>query len=126
MTEVGGAEATNIVHGCIGVFSTCVLRDDGVTPGEHQVWCAGGDDFGQMGDGVAATSTNGRLDFVVGPGGVGRFDDAVALACGRNHVCAARADGSVFCWGNDSSRQLGNGGGNPVDNPTPLPVTGLP
>lgn len=104
----------------------CVLRDDGATPGEHEVWCTGADDFGQMGDGVAATSNNGRLDFVVAPGGVGRFDDAVALSCGRNSVCAARADGSTFCWGNDGSRQLGTGGGNPSDNPIPLPVTGLP
>lgn len=126
MTEVGGTEPTDIVYGCTGVFLTCVLRDDGVTPGEHAVWCTGADDFGQMGDGDPATAHNGRLDFVVDPTGTGRFNDAVAMSCGRNTVCVARADASVFCFGRDQAGQIGNGGGNPSDNPTPLPVTGLP
>ncbi len=126
MTEASGGAPSNVVYGCLSEFLTCVLRDDGVTPGEHEVWCTGADDFGQMGDGDPATSHNGRLDFVVGVGGTGRLNDATTLACGRNHACAARSDGSVVCWGNDGSRQLGTGGGNPSDNPIPLPVTGLP
>ena len=126
VTQSGGAEATGMIAMCSGVFLSCALRDSG-TAGRYQVWCSGADDFGQLGDGMAARSDSGRLQRVVAPeGAAGFFDDAVALGCGRNHACAARADGSVWCWGNDQFENLGNGEGTtPRTNPAPLRVLGL-
>jgi alpha-tubulin suppressor-like RCC1 family protein len=124
MTVVGGAEATGILDICAGMFLGCVLRDRGVA-GVGEVLCAGADDYGQVGDGVATRVDVGRLQPVVDPSG-GTLDDAVAVSCGRNHACAARSDGSVWCWGNDGYENLGNGLGTAVAiNPTPMRVSGL-
>ena len=34
---------------------------------------------------------------------------AAAVATSENHTCAVMENGTVFCWGNNSSGQLGNG-----------------
>jgi alpha-tubulin suppressor-like RCC1 family protein len=47
------------------------------------------------------------------------------LAAGSNHVCYVRADGSLVCWGENSSGQLGVGTISP-NFTTPRDVVGLP
>jgi alpha-tubulin suppressor-like RCC1 family protein len=47
--------------------------------------------------------------------------NAVALAAGTDHVCAATADGSVVCWGNLTS-VLPDGG----KQKTPVAIQRLP
>ncbi|HVV82228.1 MAG TPA: hypothetical protein VHE35_04085 [Kofleriaceae bacterium] len=37
------------------------------------------------------------------------IDDGAALAVGLLHVCVARRDGSVWCWGDNRDGQLGDG-----------------
>ena len=37
------------------------------------------------------------------------LDDIVSLSVGDEHACAARGDGSVWCWGNGDTYRLGNG-----------------
>jgi cysteine-rich repeat protein len=55
------------------------------------------------------------LPLVAGVGQVGMGD---------GFICAATA-ANVQCWGNNSSRQLGQGGASTVDILTPVPVMGL-
>ena len=42
---------------------------------------------------------------------------AVDVAAGRAHACARVASGQVLCWGEDTSGQLGDGGGGRSDVP---------
>jgi alpha-tubulin suppressor-like RCC1 family protein len=41
----------------------------------------------------------------------------VSLAAGASHTCAARSDGVVLCWGDDSKGQLGDNGAAPSSCP---------
>ncbi|MCX4240502.1 RCC1 domain-containing protein [Paraliomyxa miuraensis] len=50
--------------------------------------------------------------------------DVQSLALGNNFACAATTT-SVQCWGDNSNRQLGQGGVSTVDIPTPVAVVGL-
>ncbi len=45
-----------------------------------------------------------------------------AVACGTDHSCALLENGAVYCWGDGSDGQLGNGG--KVDAEVPVAVAG--
>ena len=49
--------------------------------------------------------------------------DAVAIDAGNSHTCAVIDDGTISCWGNNYSRQLGPG--SLSDSSVPVTVTGL-
>lgn len=55
------------------------------------------------------------------PVAISGLGDAVALALGAFHSCARISDGTVRCWGGDSSGQLGNGD-EPGQGATPVTV----
>src|SRR5688572_5987464 len=44
------------------------------------------------------------------------------ISAGGAHSCALRADGAAFCWGRNTSGQLGDG--TTTDRLTPVPVAG--
>jgi hypothetical protein len=48
---------------------------------------------------------------------------ATQVAVGRNHTCAVLTDGTVRCWGDGTSGQLGNG--STVSSSTPVQVSGI-
>lgn len=48
---------------------------------------------------------------------------AVAVSAGAMHTCTAGTDGRVHCWGDNESRQLGNG--TDATRMEPLPVGGI-
>jgi alpha-tubulin suppressor-like RCC1 family protein len=57
------------------------------------------------------------------PTPVAGITDAVDVAVGYSHTCVLRTGGTVACWGEGSSGQLGNGSS--VASATPVAVTGL-
>jgi len=95
---------------------TCAVRTD------KTVWCWGAD-IASLPDGGAIVSTPVPTQ-IKGPAGVGVLSDVVAVAPGLRHVCARKADSTVWCWGKNDRGQLGDG--TTVDSPFPVKVTGLP
>jgi alpha-tubulin suppressor-like RCC1 family protein len=83
----------------------CALLDDGT------VKCWGSNSVGQLGQGDTASrgdNANEMGDNLPAiPLGAGRT--AVAIAAGRDHSCALLDNGTVKCWGNNASGQLGQG-----------------
>ena len=95
---------------------TCAVRTD------KTVWCWGAD-IASLPDGGAIVSTPAPTQ-IKGPAGVGVLSDVVEVAPGLRHVCARKADSTVWCWGKNDRGQLGDG--TTVDSPFPVKVTGLP
>lgn len=80
---------------CTGDEHTCVMKASG------EVFCAGRNLDGQLGDGTAQSRS--AWTPVVG------LTDARALACGQSHTCAVRRSGEVSCWGKNEHGELGAG-----------------
>ncbi|MBI3071759.1 MAG: hypothetical protein HYY84_06475 [Deltaproteobacteria bacterium] len=80
-----------------GQNQTCAIRSD-----NNSLWCWGENGSGQVGDGTASTRT------VPTPILVGTTWASVST--GGTHSCAIRSDNnSLWCWGVNSSGQLGDG-----------------
>ena len=96
-----------------------------VTGGEHscaltaagEIWCWGYNWAGQLGDGTfsnrrAIPARAGALP------GVAYTD----VSAGTNHTCGGTASGTWYCWGVNTSGQLGDG--TTLSSPTPVLVAG--
>lgn len=87
---------------------SCAVRNDGT------LWCKGGNDQGQLGDGTVVAHT----DFAQ----VGTANDwASVSAAGVNgsdiagndanwgHTCGVRGEGDLWCWGGNINGEIGDG-----------------
>ncbi|MDP5238812.1 hypothetical protein Q9Q94_04690 [Uliginosibacterium sp. 31-16] len=94
--------------------TSCALLTDGT------VKCWGSDDFGQLGDGSANDGSNSFQ-----PVTVSGLSNVVALSGGYSGIsfCALRSNGSVWCWGDNSQGQLGDG--TTTNRNQPVQVSGL-
>lgn len=87
---------------------TCAIGDDG------RVRCWGGNEFGQLGDGTTTRRTR--------PGAAVMLPAAaVRVSTGGAFTCAALGDGRVFCWGENTNGNLGDG----TTQASPSPVAVL-
>ena len=88
-----------------GTFHTCGILDDGT------VKCWGQNTSGQLGlgDTVDRGDNPNEMAGNLPPVALGTGRSAVALAAGDLHSCALLDDGTVKCWGENSSGQLGLG-----------------
>jgi alpha-tubulin suppressor-like RCC1 family protein len=88
---------TGVVAIAAGQIHTCAALYNG------NVYCWGSSDSGQIG--------NGSTSLIVSTPALvaGGLKDVVALAAGLVHTCALKSDGTVFCWGDNTSGQLGQG-----------------
>jgi alpha-tubulin suppressor-like RCC1 family protein len=102
------SEVTSIAT---GGFHTCALTGSG------GVWCWGRNSSGQLGDG---TTTDRGTPVAVS----GLPSEVTAIASGGVHTCALTSSGGVWCWGRNSSGQLGDG--TTTARSTPVAVSGLP
>jgi alpha-tubulin suppressor-like RCC1 family protein len=83
------------------------------------VWCWGFNGDGEVGDGTTVDRAS--------PVQVTGIFNAVQIATGESHSCAALQDGSVECWGSDLQGQVGDGSGGGMTGRvlTPVPVRTL-
>lgn len=71
-----------------------------------QVWCWGDNSSGQLGDGT--TTNRNKAVQVKKMIGNTSLTNVTNLAVGTSHACAVTSAGAVFCWGSNSSGQLGD------------------
>jgi alpha-tubulin suppressor-like RCC1 family protein len=93
---VFAVDSTSLVAGSL---HTCV---NAVTPAGN-TYCWGNNAFGQLGDGTATARNVPTLVATGGP-------TFVQLSAGAFHTCGLTAGGAAYCWGQNTSGQLGNGG----------------
>jgi alpha-tubulin suppressor-like RCC1 family protein len=83
----------------------CATRNDG------GLWCWGYNREGELG--IGTTVNVARPHQVTSPAAVGW----TAVSAGANHTCAIRSDTTLWCWGYNSSGQLGLGNTSTEDLP---------
>ena len=81
----------------VGRAHQCAIRGTGL------LYCWGDDTYGQVGNG----STTGNPSSPVRVAGTATTWKSVSA--GANHTCAVLGSGYLYCWGDDTAGQLGNG-----------------
>jgi alpha-tubulin suppressor-like RCC1 family protein len=105
-----------------GNAHTCAVLTDG------RVWCWGDNSVGQLGDG-GGTEINSSGEIVPvlkqssTPVQVGGISDATAIATGHDHACARLSNGTVKCWGDNASGQLGDENYSELSSNIPVTVS---
>lgn len=94
-----GTELTGVNQISNGQFYTCALTTAGA------VWCWGMNTNGQLGDG---TIINKSRAVQVKKSSSVLLSNVSEISAGGAHVCA-RISGAIWCWGGNSTGQLGNG-----------------
>lgn len=114
---VAAFDSTSLVA---GAAHTCALTPEVIVGAGGTAYCWGSNAFGQLGDGTA-TGTGARSSVpvpVAAPAGV-MFS---RLYAGDYHTCGLTPAGAAFCWGQNTSGQLGNG--TVANTNVPVPVSG--
>ena len=80
---------------------TCVVSSD------YQTYCWGIDSVGQLGNDTSLTSQASPA--VVNIGGALFGKTILSISAGTTHTCVIASDNQAYCWGTDTSGDLGNG-----------------
>lgn len=82
-------------------LGSCAITTDGLT------YCWGANYYGQLGVGSNGSGSDKYSPTpVIYPEGVSSF---LTISTGRYHTCALTDDNKAFCWGDNSSGELGDG-----------------
>jgi alpha-tubulin suppressor-like RCC1 family protein len=117
-TPTAVAGLTGVTQITTGQDHTCALLTNGT------MTCWGYNRSGELGN----SATNGTTNANPTPTVVAGLTGVTQITSGFGHTCALATNGSVTCWGDNQSGELGNPTNNGTTNPNPTPtvVAGLP
>jgi alpha-tubulin suppressor-like RCC1 family protein len=97
-----------------GLYHSCATKPDGT------LWCWGGNLSGQLGnDSIPVLPTSQTSDPVQVAGTTWQ-----SVSAGQSHTCAIMLDGTLWCWGSNSSGQLGDNTVNLRSTPVAVVTSG--
>lgn len=108
---------SNITKITGGLGHMLALKDDGT------VWAWGDNDHCRLGN-ETASEFNGFTG-VWTPVKVGGLSNIVDISAGNVHSMALDSDGTVYCWGQNSDGQIGEGSEVSYEHYVPITVNGL-
>lgn len=114
--STGGVSGTRWIDVTTGFRYSCGLRDDGTA------WCWGEAARGKLGNNTT-TGSYSTPQAVVVTGVSGTAWTNIASSGGEDGyetICGIRDDGSMWCWGEGTNGDLGNGAN--ADSPVPVEV----
>jgi alpha-tubulin suppressor-like RCC1 family protein len=109
LTPIQVSELFDVIAIAAGQSHTIALRADGT------VWAWGNNGDGRLGNGESGSSERTPVQ-------VSGLGNIVAIAAGGSSTFALKDDGSVWAWGNNDDRQLGDC--TTTGRTTPVQVTG--
>ncbi len=86
-----------------GSQHACAVFDD------NQTYCWGGQGGGRLGNNNSSNAVRRQPTLVLFPSTLPQMVSTKTLALSSEHSCAVMTDGSAYCWGNNTSGQLGDG-----------------
>lgn len=99
-----------------GFWTTCALS-------AGHAYCWGHDNYGQLGNGTATPDAHDVPDEVTTAAGTGYLSTVTAISAGPTNSSCAVSAGNAYCWGLNSSGELGNG--TETNSRTPAEVVGV-
>lgn len=85
-----------------------------------RAYCWGNNNFGKLGDATTVTKSSPVAVVTTLMSG-----DIASVTVGGSHSCAVRSNGSAFCWGGNTSAQLGDGGTSSSSSPKAVLSTNI-
>ncbi|XP_033628839.1 alsin-like isoform X1 [Asterias rubens] len=104
----------NVIKISLGSKHSAYLTD------QHAVYCYGSGEFGQLGHKKFSDVTKQPVLVQDLKG-----ENVVDVVCGSNHTAVLCSDGIVFCWGDSSSGQCGNGQMDKIHTPQQVQISDL-
>ncbi|MEO8329173.1 MAG: hypothetical protein ABI586_04120, partial [Candidatus Nanopelagicales bacterium] len=100
VSTTGVLKGKTLVDISAGRSHTCAVAANG------RVYCWGSNEDGQVG---AVTQPVQPVPVAVDTSGALHGINLIAIDSGRAHTCAVAANGSVYCWGDNTFGQIGDG-----------------
>ncbi|MBI2235192.1 MAG: hypothetical protein HYU57_09490, partial [Micavibrio aeruginosavorus] len=97
MGPVGGAAKGAWKQVSAGLWNTCAVKTNGA------LYCWGSDSDGQLGNGATTGNQTSPVQESTAA------TDWASVSVGATHTCAVKTNGTLYCWGDDTYGELGNG-----------------